>query len=102
MFDPTRISFEKLARLFFEIHDPTQINRQGPDIGEQYRSAVFYTIDEQKKVTEKLIKILENKGSRVVTEVHSAGKFWEAEGYHQDYYDKQGKQPYCHIYTKRF
>jgi len=102
VFDPTSISFEKLARLFFEIHDPTQINRQGPDIGEQYRSAVFYTSDEQKKVTEKLIKILENKGYQVVTEVHSAGKFWEAEGYHQDYYDKQGKQPYCHIYTKRF
>lgn len=101
-FDPTKTNYETLARLFFEIHDPTQVNRQGPDIGDQYRSAVFYTSDEQKQVTEKLIDILKQKGYKVVTEVSKADTFWTAEDYHQDYYDNTGKQPYCHFYTKRF
>ncbi len=101
-FDPSRTDFETLAKLFFEIHDPTQVDRQGPDIGSQYRSAVFYVDDEQKKTTEKLIGILEEKGLKVATEVAPAGEFWEAEDYHQDYYEKTGKTPYCHGYTKRF
>lgn len=101
-FDPSKVSFEKLARLFFEIHDPTQINRQGPDIGDQYRSAVFYANDGQKETTEKLIGLLKVKGYKVVTQVAPAGKFWEAEQYHQDYYTRTGKEPYCHVYTKRF
>jgi peptide methionine sulfoxide reductase msrA/msrB len=102
VFDPSRTTFEKLARLFFEIHDPTQKNRQGPDIGDQYRSAVFYASDEQKKTTEKLIGLLKGKGLAVATELAKAGTFWTAEDYHQDYYAKTGKQPYCHVYTKRF
>ncbi len=101
-FDPSRTSFEALAKLFFEIHDPTQVNRQGPDIGAQYRSAVYYVDEEQKQTTEKLIGILEEKGLEVATEVVPAGEFWEAEEYHQDYYQKTGKTPYCHGYTKRF
>ncbi|MFP4527655.1 MAG: bifunctional methionine sulfoxide reductase B/A protein [Candidatus Kapaibacterium sp.] len=101
-FDPAKISYEELAKLFFETHDPTQVNRQGPDVGEQYRSAVFYTNDEQKRVAEKLVGILEEKGYNIATEIEPAGKFWEAEDYHQDYYDTKGTRPYCHFYTKRF
>lgn len=101
-FDPTKISYEKLARLFFEIHDPTQMDRQGPDIGDQYRSEVFYTTPEQKLITEKLIGELKTKGYKVVTKVTPATTFWKAEDYHQDYYGKTGKAPYCHRYVKRF
>jgi len=102
VFDSSRTSFEKLARLFFEIHDPTQLDRQGPDMGSQYRSAVFYVDEEQKRITEKLIGQLKEKGYNVVTRLAKANTFWEAEGYHQDYYLKKGQRPYCHIYTKRF
>jgi peptide methionine sulfoxide reductase msrA/msrB len=102
LFDSRKASFETLARLFFEIHDPTQENRQGPDIGDQYRSAVFYLNEEQRKTTEKLIKLLEKKGLDVATQVVKADEFWPAENYHQDYYSKNGKEPYCHIRIKRF
>ena len=102
VYDPYKITFEKLAKLFFEIHDPTQINRQGPDIGEQYRSEIFYTDDEQKKIAEKLIKILKDKGYKIATKLTKADTFWEGEQYHQDYYNKNGKLPYCHVYTKKF
>ena len=102
VFDPAKTSYEKIAKYFFEIHDPTQADGQGPDIGNQYRSAVFYTDEDQKKVAEKLIKMLKDKGYQVVTEVTKAATFWEAEDYHQDYYQKTGKAPYCHIYQKRF
>jgi len=101
-FNPKLISYEKLAKLFFEIHDPTQDNGQGPDIGEQYLSAVFYLSEEQKTTAEKLIAILREKGFDVVTEVIKASTFWEAEHYHQFYYEKKGSTPYCHIYTKKF
>ena len=101
-FNPNETDYETLAKLFFEIHDPTQVNRQGPDIGDQYRSVVFYANDEQKQIAEKLIKILENKGYKVATEVVKADHFWTAEDYHQDYYQHNGKEPYCHFYTKRF
>ena len=101
-FDAALVSYEALAKLFFEIHDPTQRNRQGPDIGTQYRSAIFYADEEQKRVAEKLIDELKSKGYQVVTSVEKAGIFWYAEEYHQDYYQKTGHQPYCHIYQKRF
>ncbi len=102
VYNPEVISFEELAKLFFEIHDFTQVNRQGPDIGDQYRSGIFYKNDEQKQTTEKLIGILTEKGYKVATEVTQANKFWNAEDYHQDYYDVTGKQPYCHTYKKIF
>ena len=102
VFDPSLTSYEKLARLFFETHDPTQVNRQGPDIGEQYRSAIFYTDDAQKETAEKLIEILSGKGYKIATEVTAGSKFWKAENYHQDYYLNKGGQPYCHGYQKRF
>ncbi|MHC1706798.1 MAG: bifunctional methionine sulfoxide reductase B/A protein [Bacteroidales bacterium] len=102
IFDPSKVSFETLARLFFEIHDPTHWNHQGPDYGEQYRSAVFYRNAEQKEITEKLINLLKAKAYNVVTEIKPASKFWKAENYHQDYYEHKGSTPYCHGYTKRF
>jgi len=102
VFDPAVTTFEEVAKMFFETHDPTQWNHQGPDFGEQYRSAVFYRNEEQKAITEKLIGLLKEKGFRVVTEVRPAARFWKAEDYHQDYYDHKGTLPYCHGYTKRF
>ena len=102
VFDPNTTNFEKLARLFFEIHDPTQINRQGPDTGNQYRSEIFYTNAQQKKNAENLIKILKEKGYNVATKLTKAGRFWEAEEYHQSYYRKRNSLPYCYIRIKRF
>jgi peptide methionine sulfoxide reductase msrA/msrB len=101
-FDPSVTDYETLARYFFEIHDPTQVNRQGPDVGDQYRSAVFYTSHEQREITNKLIGILSDKGYDVATEVEPASLFYAAEDYHQDYYAKTGKTPYCHFHQKRF
>ncbi|NOY22007.1 MAG: bifunctional methionine sulfoxide reductase B/A protein [Acidobacteria bacterium] len=102
VFDPDVISYRELCRYFFEIHDPTQWNRQGPDVGSQYRSEIFYTSDEQKKTADETIEELKKKGYDVATKVHKAGHFWKAEEYHQDYYTKTGKTPYCHFFTKRF
>lgn len=102
VYDPSKTTYETVARMFFETHDPTQWNHQGPDVGEQYRSAVFYRSDEQKKVAEKLITELKSKGFKVVTELKPAAVFWKAEDYHQDYYDHKGSLPYCHGYVKRF
>jgi len=101
-YDPTQTSYETLARLFFEIHDPTQADGQGPDRGEQYHSVIFYSTPEEKATAEKLISLLKNKGYKVVTAVRPATTFWEAEGYHQDYYAHKGQTPYCHFYTPRF
>ena len=102
VYDPTKTNYEILARLFFEIHDPTQYNRQGPDVGNQYRSAIFYVDDDQKQITEKLVGLLKGKGYKVVTEIAKADTFYPAEKYHQDYYESNGKEPYCHFYQKRF
>lgn len=102
VFDTEKITYEKLAKLFFEIHDFTQVNRQGPDVGEQYRSGVFYLNDAQKQTAEKVVGVLTEKGYKVATEVTKANRFWKAEDYHQDYYDVTGKQPYCHVYKKIF
>ena len=102
IFNPSEVTFEALARLFFEIHDPSQLNRQGPDIGDQYRSAIFFTDENQEKIAKKLINQLKDHGHKVVTQLEKAELFWNAELNHQDYYDKNGHKPYCHVYTKRF
>ena len=101
-YDPSKTSYEQLARLFFETHDFTQLNRQGPDIGVQYRSAIFYLDEKQKQIAAGLVQTLKNKGFDVKTEITAAGKFWPAEQYHQDYYKNNGKTPYCHVYRKIF
>jgi len=101
-FNPEIVSYRKLAELFFEIHDPTHLNRQGPDVGEQYRSEIFYFNKSQQDISLELIDILKSKGLKVVTKVTPVSKFWPAEKYHQDYYTKTGGTPYCHVYTKRF
>ncbi len=101
-YDPNKVSYENLAKLFFEIHDPTQRNRQGPDVGSQYRSAIFYADQEQKDIANRLIEQLRKKGYDVVTSVEKAADFWPAEDYHQDYYTKTGGRPYCHVKTQRF
>lgn len=102
VFDPMKTTYETVARMFFETHDPTHWNHQGPDHGEQYRSAVFYRNDGQKAIAGKLIGLLKEKGFKVVTELKPAATFWKAEDYHQDYYDHKGTLPYCHGYVKRF
>lgn len=101
-YDPTKVNYENLVKFFFEIHDPTQVDGQGPDIGEQYLSAIFYENDDEKKIVHKLIDILKNKGYEIATKVLPAGTFWKAEEYHQDYYDKKKQRPYCHVYKKKF
>jgi peptide methionine sulfoxide reductase msrA/msrB len=102
IYDPAKINYEALAKLFFETHDFTQLNRQGPDVGMQYRSAIFYLDDEQKQTAERLVQILRQKGYDVKTEITPAGRFWPAEDYHQDYYNRTGGTPYCHLYRKIF
>lgn len=102
VFDNQITSFEEIAKLFFEIHDPGQLNRQGPDIGDQYRSEIFYFSDKQKKTAENLINILKEKGYSVVTKLSPATEFYAAEDYHQDYYEKKSSNPYCHFYKKKF
>jgi peptide methionine sulfoxide reductase msrA/msrB len=102
IYDPAKTSYETLLRLFLEIHDPTQVGRQGPDIGDQYRSEIFYLNDEQRKIAGENLNILKEKGLKIATALTKASEFYPAEAYHQDYYFNNGKAPYCHGYTKRF
>jgi peptide methionine sulfoxide reductase msrA/msrB len=102
VYDPEKTSYETLLKLFMEIHDPTQVDRQGPDIGSQYRSGIFYLNNDQKNIAEKIVGILNYKGFKVASEITRATEFYPAEKYHQDYYFNNGKLPYCHAYTKRF
>jgi methionine-S-sulfoxide reductase len=102
VFDPSKISYEYLVREFFNLHDPTTVDRQGPDVGEQYRSAIFTTTPEQKIVAEKVIRELTQAKEfdrPIVTEVAPAGVFWPAEEYHQQYFARRGMAS-CHIRRK--
>lgn len=102
LFNPAKVSYEQVAKLFFEIHDPTQVDRQGPDVGTQYRSAVFYLDEEQKRVAEALIARLTDLGYDVATQVVPAGTFWPAEDYHQDFVEKDPGRHICHVREPRF
>jgi peptide methionine sulfoxide reductase msrA/msrB len=101
-YDPSRVGYEALARRFFEIHDPTQADGQGPDLGPQYLSVVFYGSADEKATGEKLIALLAERGYDVATTLRPASEFWPAEDYHQDYYATTGKRPYCHTPVDRF
>jgi peptide methionine sulfoxide reductase msrA/msrB len=102
VYDPSRVSYETLAKTFFEIHDPTQVDGQGPDIGSQYLSAIFVSNTEERKTIERLINLLEKKGLKIATKVLPKAPFYRAEAYHQDYYERKGSKPYCHRRIKRF
>ena len=102
LYDPKQLSYADLLKHFFEIHDFTQTNGQGPDIGPPYLSAVFYYDEQQKEVAERIVTVLEEKGFSVATTILPVSVFWRAEVYHLDYYAKTGKQPYCHRYKKIF
>lgn len=102
LYDPRVISYEELTKYFFEIHDPTQVDGQGPDIGNQYLSAIFYRSRSEYDTAVKLATILEEKGYEIATQLRGASLFWPAEEYHQDYYELKGSLPYCHSWTKRF
>ena len=100
IFDPARISYRQILEFFFQIHDPTTRNRQGNDVGTSYRSAIFYTSDEQRRIAEDTIADVEASGlwpGRVVTEVAPAGPFWEAEPEHQDYLERFPNGYTCHF-----
>lgn len=101
-YDDSKVDYETLARLFFETHDPTEIGGQGPDIGDQYSSVIFYSNESEKEISEKLIKLLEANGLNIATELKTVMPFWRAEEHHQDYYSRKGGTPYCHGYVKRF
>lgn len=100
IFDPAKTSYRTMLEFFFQIHDPTTLNRQGNDFGTSYRSAIFYTSDEQKRVAEDTIADVEASGlwpGKVVTEVAPAGEFWEAEPEHQDYLERYPDGYTCHF-----
>lgn len=102
-YDPTEVAYEDLLRVFFSVHDPTQRNRQGPDVGSQYRSIVLHHDDEQRELAERYIARLEEEGAYggpVVTEVEPLEAFYEAEEEHQDYYEKHPDATYCRMYAE--
>lgn len=97
-FDPDKISYESILKAFWEMHDPTTLNRQGPDVGSQYRSIIFYYDDIQKKLAEESKENLDKSGkysNKIITEISKAGNFWLAEEYHQKYSEKTGLK-ICH------
>lgn len=103
LYEPTHLSYEALIKYFLEIHDPFQENGQGPDLGPQYRSAVFYYDEGEREIAQSLLRRLELKlNKKPATELLPVGVFWPAEEYHQQYYAKRQGKPYCHLYVKRF
>lgn len=99
-YDPDVVSFRELLDVFFTIHDPTTLNRQGADVGTQYRSAIFYHTPEQKAIAEETIQALTNEGlwdDPIVTEIVPLEKFYPAEDYHQDYFKRNPNQGYCQV-----
>lgn len=102
LYDPSIVTYTELVKYFFEIHDPTQTNGQGPDLGEQYLSIIFYYDTKQQHIAAQLIDQLRMLNYDVATKLLPVNTFWRAELYHQDYYAKTQKQPYCHRYEKKF
>lgn len=102
VYDINKIAYEQIIKYFFEIHDPTQQDGQGPDRGPQYLSAVFYLDEQQQQTASTVMQQLKVLGYSVATQLLPAAVFWPAEDYHQAYYEKKGDEPYCHTYVKRF
>lgn len=102
IYDPSIIEYPKIIQYFFEIHDFTQVNGQGGDIGEQYLSKIFYFNNDQYAHATNIINLLKIKGYRVATYLEPVKTFWPAEGYHQEYYNKSGGEPYCHTWKRIF
>lgn len=100
-FDPNKVSYKRLLEVFWNNHNPTTLNRQGPDVGSQYRSGIFYHTEGQKLQAEESLQKLEEsgkwQGKKIVTLIVPAKEFYKAEEYHQDYYTKRGMQPTCHL-----
>ena len=99
-YDPAEVTFRDLLRVFFTIHDPTTVDRQGADVGPQYRSAIFHNSAEQKTAAEEVIHEIDSAGvwdSPIVTEVAPLERFWPAEKYHQEYFERNASQPYCQV-----
>ena len=101
-YNPFEVNYRALAKRFLEIHDPSQMNRQGPDIGTQYRSAIFTSTDSEREAVQELFGLLEARGYSIATTIEPHATFWPAEEYHQDYYEKSGRTPYCHAPVNRF
>ena len=102
-YDPARVSFEQLLEVFWQIHDPTTLNRQGPDHGTQYRSIIFYSDENERKTAEESKRRLDESGKLgrpVVTQIVSAAEFYRAEEYHQRYYERMGIAPACAIHPR--
>lgn len=102
IYDPSVVNYESLVKYFFEIHDFSQEDGQGVDIGSQYLSAIFVSNDNEKEVSEKIINILKDKGYKVATKIYPVQTFWKAEDYHQLYIEQRNEQPECHTYRKIF
>ena len=103
LYDPKEVSYDELLQVFWQTHDPTTLNRQGNDVGTQYRSAIFYQNEEQKKIAEGYKKELNEKkvfDNPIVTEIEPLKNFYPAEDYHQNYYNNNGDQPYCYFVIK--
>ncbi len=99
-FNPSEISYKDLLTVFFATHDPTTPNQQGNDMGEQYRSIILYTNDNQKRQAEEFVRALDNphlRGEKIVTDIKPLDKFYEAEAYHRDYYKNNSSAPYCQV-----
>jgi len=100
VYDPSQISYEDLLQVFWKTHDPTTLNRQGADVGTQYRSVIFYHNDEQKRLAEEYRNKLDESGaydSKIVTEIAPFNTFYKAENYHQNYFNQNGEAPYCQL-----
>ena len=101
-YDPERVSFDQLLEVFWAMHDPTQVNRQGPDVGDQYRSAIFTHSPDQQAAAEASRERAQGRFShRIATEIRPLTTFYPAEDYHQEYYEKNGHEPYCHVVPTR-
>jgi peptide-methionine (S)-S-oxide reductase len=101
-FDPEKVTYEQLLEVFWAMHDPTQVDRQGPDIGDQYRSAIFTHSDEQRAAAEESKARAQTRFDRpIATAIEPLGAFYPAEDYHQEYYTKTGHEPYCHVVPTR-